>query len=998
MNDFDKVKQSVNILEIITRETGLQMKGQHLEECPFCHGHNCFSINEAEGYYKCFQCDAGGDVFTFLEKYHSIDSHASLEMAAKLSGVKLQIQKSTTGDSSLRLSTKERIFAEAAQYYHSHIFTNGGSNYLVERRGHCEDVLKKMQVGWSDGNLTDFLKAKGFAEKDLVKSHLSKEWTNDQGNTFLVDFFRKGTAIFPHYSGQRVAHFTFKDPADELEYQLPNEARAKEWRFYNQNALQSFSEVIVVEGENDLLSVMDAGVHHVIGLIGQPAEYQIKSLKSFAASKHLYLWLDNDAGGEKFIRKICGALRGISHVRIITHPGDTKDPDEYLLGYSGNKKAEIKRLKEESLDYLSWEICEISKLESLEKQLNALKERGIFSAVAEMVEAQKLVFISKIEALGFTRSAVEEQLEFHHELLADINGYYACLSNKKDADPNILALKIFTYFNKNGRFFYDRMNDVFLLYQHFTYEIGNNRPFNALIKRMTGMLPTKEPGRSVWESLASEAYNSGRRIDIASWIFTDRNTDTIYVNLNSPENILIKLSKHGLDEIPNGLNPEGVFLKSSRKIMPFQFLPDTSIFEGMKLLKSIIFDNLTCDLEQRYLVVLWTISALLLDFAPYMALMKFSGSTASGKTTAARLLSLLIYGNEHLGDPTGAAAYAIASQNPLLIIDNLESEDLTKTLNKFLLLSATKGQKEKRTGGTESDTTQEDPKALVLVTAIEPFTKAELINRTYDIDFSSSNKSDDFFEDEVIRQLIKKRDIILTAILKFVQIDVLPSLEKRKDYITVLKKEYKGHAKCRTDEYLSTLMLMLEKILKYIPYYDPDTDIMSGIESGDKDIRKAWIEYQNAKAKETETSSNSIIKLLDSMVREYLAKMKDVSPEYNSGYEEEIFVYTHPEYLLELIKTKPQIIIEENGESYTQSTIEFIATATDIVQALDRFCKNNGLANPFKSVAVFISRLMNDTNIMKKSGWEIITKPGMEPHYKKIRGVKFWKLRKTIVR
>lgn len=996
MSDFDKVKQVASILDIITGESGLQMKGKHLEECPFCGGHECFSINEAERFYKCFQCNNGGDVFTFMETYHNVSKVESLVRTAQIAGVRIENRKST-GDVALKLSVKDQIFSEAAQYYHSHMLVNGGMEYLSCKRGHSQAVLSKMQVGWSDGGLTDYLKGKGFSEADIVKSRLGKEWKNDDGNVFLVDFFRKGLAVFPHFSGQRVAHFTIKDPEKKLKYQLPNEARSKDWRFYNQNALQSYSEVLVVEGEDDLLSVMDAGIQHVIGLIGQPADYQIKALKSYAANKHLYLWLDNDTAGKEFVRKICGSLRGISNVRVISHPGETKDPDEYLLTCEVNKKAEVKRLQEDAVDYLSWEIGEISRLNSLEERLKELKERGVFAAVAEMVEAEKLVFIAKIELMGFPKSAVEEQLDFHHELLSDINGYYAVLSNKKEADPNVLALKIFHYFHRKGRFFYDRTDSVFLLYQHYTYIVGNNRPFNALIKRMTGMLPTKEPGRSVWESLASEAYNSGKQMDVASWIHTDRNTDTIYVNLNSSENIILKISKNGIDEIPNGLNSDSVFLKSSRRILPFHFLPDASVQEGMQYLKTLIFDNLTCDKEQRYLIILWTISALLVDFAPYQALMKFAGATESGKTTAARLLSLLIYGNQHLGDPTGAAAYAIAAQNPLLIIDNLESEDFTKTINKFLLLSATKGQKEKRTSGTESDTTQEDLRALILVTAIEPFTKPELINRTYDITFSTQHKSDGFIEDEVIRELLKKRDLILSAILKFVHGEVLPHLQKRKDYITILKKEYKGHSKSRTDEYLATLMLMLEKVLKYMPYYNPDTDLLSGIELGDKEIRKAWIEYQNNKAKETETASNSIIKLLDGLVREYIAKMKDMTPEDHKGYDGEIFVYTHPEYLLELVKTKPQTV-EEDGETFIKSEIEFIATATDIVQALDKFCKNNGIPNPYKSVAVFVSRLMNDTKVLKKSGWDIIAKPGMEPHFKKIRGIKFWKFRKTIIR
>jgi DNA primase len=989
-NDYQNIKDKIDLLGLITKETGLAMKGHHLAECPFCHGHECFSIQANEGRYKCFQCEAGGDIFTFLESYHQLDKSEALKKAAEISGVVLR-----RSSQDIKLTTKERIFIESADYYHSHFNSNGGQDYFIKARKHGEDILRKMKIGWTDGGLIEHLRGKGFTDLEIKKSGLAKDKSKD-GQTFLGDYFSKNLAIFPHIEGKRVLHFTMKDPAKALKYQLTNENRSKDWRFYNQGALEKYNEIIVVEGENDLLSVMDAGVDHVIGLIGQPSEQQIKSLKTHCVNKHIYLWLDNDEAGEKYIRQISKAVQGTHNLRVITYLPDFKDPDDYIQKFTGVRKKEIKRLQVESISYVSWEILKISGLENLELRLKALKNREVFSVVANMVEAEKLVYIEKLQSLGLSKKAIEEELEANQELKHELQVYFEMLTNKRDADPNHIASLIYRHLGINGRFFYDRMNDVYLMYQHHIYEIANNRPFNALIKKTTGILPTKEPGRSVWESLASEAYNSGKRIDLASWIHTDRVKDTIYVNLNSPNNILFKISTESIEEIQNGLNKEGVLLKSSRKILPVNFLPDGDIREGMIALKELIFDNLTCDKEQRYLILCWLISAFFVDFSPYMGLMKFSGPTSSGKTTAARLISMLIYGNEHLGDPSTAAAYAVASQNPLLIIDNLESSDVTKSILKFLLLSATKGGKEKRTQGTETETIEEMPKALVLITAIEPFTQAELINRTYDIEFLFKHKSDDFVEDDMIRELVKKRDLIITSILKFIQKDILPNLDRRKEYITILKKEFRNHSKNRTDEYLALLMLMLEKLLKYISFYGPE-DFLYGVETGEKEIRKAWIDYQDAKAKETETSSNTIIKLLDGLVREYLSKMKDIQPEHHPDYEDDVFVYSHPEYLLELVKTKPELV-EEGDSAYTVTHLNFVADSGDIVAAFDRFCRNNGLKNPYEKASVFGSRLNNDRHLLKKGYWELVSKERCTPYYRIIDGRRFWKFRKTLVR
>lgn len=994
MNDiYETIKNHTNLEKVIIDETGLQKKGHHLEECPFCQGHECFSIKD--GHYKCFQCSSSGDVFTFLESFHHIDKAEALKKAAEIAGIELK-EKKPKDNSGVNLTIKETIFIEAAMHYHANVSANGGRAYLMEQRGHKGDVLDTMHVGWSLGELTEYLRSKGFTNDQIKASGLAREKTIDN-KPMLVDFFKKGLAVFPHYDKEKVLHFTMKDPEKKLAYQLPNEARLKDWRFYNQTALSKFGEVIVVEGENDVLSVLDADVQHVIGLIGQPADYQIKSLKTFCAAKHLYLWLDNDEGGKGFIRKICTELNRSNNIRIFVYDEAFKDPDEYLRKLQGDRRKEIKRLQAHAVDFITWEIGEIAKLETLELRLKALKDRKVFQAVSEMVEAEKLVYVEKLVALGFNAEAVEEQIEVNQDLRRELELYFTRFP-KKDADPNAVASIIYKHLSQAGRFFRDRMSDVYLLYQHHIYQIANNRPFNALMKKSSGLLPTKEPGRSVWESLASEAYNAGRQIDLASWIYTDRNTDSIYINLNSPNNTILKVSKEGVKETPNGLNQEGILLKSSKKILPMNFLPDADIHEGMTALKELIFDNLTCEKEQRYLILCWMMSAFLLDFAPYMGLMKFSGPTSSGKTTAARLISLLIYGNEHLGDPSAAAAYAVSAQNPLLIIDNLESDDFTKSIFKFLLLSATKGGKEKRTQGTDSDTIQELPKALVLITAIEPFVKVELINRTYDIDFSSQNKSEDFVEDEAIRAIIKKRDIIMSGILKFLQRDILSNLQKRRDFIIVLKKEHKGHSKNRTDEFLATLMLMLEKLLKYIPYYTPD-EFLYGTETGEKEIRTAWISYQDAKARDTETSSNTIVKLLDSLMREYVIRMKDLQAEYDDIYKDDVFKFSHPDYLIEVVKTKAETLKDEQtGELYTRAQIEFIATSGDIVYALDKCCKNNGIKNPYDKASVFVSRLRNDRELLKRSGWELVGRPDFEPYWTRREGRRYWKFRKVIIR
>ncbi len=996
MNDFIKIKGQLDLNVTIPAESGIQKGKNHLKECPFCNGHDCFSIHKSGESFKCFQCDKSGDIFDFLQAYHGFSEHEALEHAAKIAGITLEQKKKI-----VRLSRSEKIFRDAATYYHQKM--NGGEKYFVDQRGHSKAVLDALQVGYTDGNLCEFLLER-YSPEELLDSGLVKK---DQKTGRLYDFFSSGLAIFPHHYNGRVAHFTIKDPEGKKSYQLPASKRHKKWSFYNQDALYRFKEVILVEGENDTLSVLDTGIKQVIGMTGQISEEQINVLKNHCPGKHLYLWMDNDydlnkplSKGFGYIRKICKSLSNIK-ISIFIYNDKYNDPDEFIQATPKDKwKNVVYSLKEKTVDYLTWEILQAGKRDTLEDRLKHLKEQNVFNQISRCSRIDQQIYVEKIERIGFDRESIKEQLDSDTDLRLRITDYLENLSSKRDANPNIIAEMIHSYFSGDGRFFHDLSDKVYLLYHHHIYEIGNNRPFNALIKKKTGLLPTEQPGRSVWESLASEGYNSGNTIELGSWLYTNRQEEKIFLNLNSPNNGIIRITTKGIEEIQNGLNPDNVLLKSSSKIKPFSYIPETEIEESISLIKELLFENLSCDRDLKFLLICWLISSFLSDFSPHISpLLKAEGETASGKTTAARLIEYILYGDEHLGEISVAGAYADASQNPLLVIDNLENQDIKNEMMKFLLLVATRGSKVKRKGGTESDVTEESPKALVMVTAIEPFVKSELINRTLAVQFLKEYHNPSFIDDEVTKEILKKRNIILSGILKFIQKDILPNLNKRKSYIAILNIQHKGHSKERMNVYLALMMLILEKLLSYWKEPLPEA----------KDIWLSWIFIQDNMAKEHEVSSNDILKLLDGIIREYRLRMseEEITPHLVYGYDREVYQWKHPEYGITIIMTVPEKIVDPENEFdptsyYSKSIIEFEATSNDLVYAFNRFCKNNGLQSPYGSAAIFGSRLRNDRKLLKKGNWELITKTkadGSEQiHYKVVHGKRFLKFRHILIK
>jgi DNA primase len=161
------------------------------------------------------------------------------------------------------------------------------------------------------------------------------------------------------------------------------------------------------------------------------------------------------------------------------------------------------------------------------------------------------------------------------------------------------------------------------------------------------------------------------------------------------------------------------------------------------------------------------------------------------------------------------------------------------------------------------------------------------------------------------------------------------------------------------------------------------------------------VEYQHSRAREMETSSNSILKLLDGLAREYLLKMRALAPEQPGapyGYDGDVAVFTHEEYHLEAVKSQAETVEEDGGEKYSRAFFEFQGTSSDLCAAFDRYCRNQGIRNPYSTAAIFGARLRNDQHLLEKGGWELVARPETDPYFRVVRGQRYFKFRKALIR
>ncbi len=364
-DNFAAVRERIDPVARIEALTKAKVKTSspgdvRLVPCPFCGSKTGFSVNPQPKTYCCHPagCGAQGAVFTFVKAVRGFTrNHDALKFLAERVGYDLPAAR-PLGDTCLAaiLKLAHEMKTAAADYYAARLwdrrdeeftYTRAGEKhatpvlgYQTNMRGHSEGVLKYMRVGWSDGKLLDHLKARYRDHPDrklafaaMIASGLVKRTASS-----FRDRFRPGGYIYPVTDAGTVITLTVKYPDDgTANYQLPRteEVDGQEvsvWgtRFYflNHDALGA-DDLVLVEGEDDLLSMMDlAGYASVCGLRGTPNKQQIAALAERRRGKRTYLCLDNDDAGREIAARLWKIFSGPDYrARVLSWPGPSAPAD-----------------------------------------------------------------------------------------------------------------------------------------------------------------------------------------------------------------------------------------------------------------------------------------------------------------------------------------------------------------------------------------------------------------------------------------------------------------------------------------------------------------------------------------------------------------------------------------------------------------------------------------------------------------------------------------------
>ena len=332
----ERLREQVDIVRVVGEYVRLRRVGNRYSGlCPF---HNektpSFSVSSEHQYFRCFGCDAKGDVFKFVELIEGLTFFEALKKLADQNGIALPKQSFASDEETRLKAALYDMHEVAADHFRSNLAGPGGAaaRAYLAKRGVSPAAVQQFGLGLAEGSLLRVLERRGFKAEQLEASGLVGK--RDDGSFY--DRFRN-RLIFPiqNESGKVIAFGgRALDPEDKAKYLNSPETKLdrKTPVLYNlhraKDTAMKLDRIVLVEGYMDVIGASQAGVAEVVASCGTALTVeQIRAMKRHSLNLHLNF--DPDAAGTKASERSVKLLLDESmKVRIVELEGGL-DPDEY---------------------------------------------------------------------------------------------------------------------------------------------------------------------------------------------------------------------------------------------------------------------------------------------------------------------------------------------------------------------------------------------------------------------------------------------------------------------------------------------------------------------------------------------------------------------------------------------------------------------------------------------------------------------------------------------
>ncbi|MDP4903269.1 MAG: DNA primase [Algoriphagus sp.] len=423
----DKVKERVDIVEVIGDYVPLKKKGQNMWACCPFHGEKTpsFSISPSKQIYKCFGCGKAGDPIQFVMDIEGIGFQEAIRQLAGKYGIEVEEEANLSPEQNLEQNERESLFIAtnfAKDFFIKNLDTEEGKSIGVsyfKERGFSPQIIQKFDLGYALDGWDNFLKAAkaaGYQEDILLKAGLILQKEGEPER--LYDRFRNRVTFTIHnVSGKAIgfgARILTKDKnqpkyINSPETPIYHKSDVLYGMFQAKKAIRDFDNCFLVEGYTDVVSLHLSGIENVVASSGTSlTEGQIKLIRRF--TNQVTVLYDGDPAGIKAsLRGIDLLLEGGLNVKAVVFP-EGEDPDSYSRKVGS--QAFQQYLKKESRDFIGFKIG----LYKEEIEQDPIRKAGIIREVVQSIGKIPDPIIRSVYAKEASNLlAIEEEI-IHAEL------------------------------------------------------------------------------------------------------------------------------------------------------------------------------------------------------------------------------------------------------------------------------------------------------------------------------------------------------------------------------------------------------------------------------------------------------------------------------------------------------------------------------------------------------------------------------------------------------
>ncbi len=348
----ERIKQAIDIVDLVGSYLPLRREGRGFKAlCPWHDDTRpSLQVNPERQSFRCWVCDIGGDIFSFIMRMEGVEFPEALRMLADRANISLaDAPHSPAPADDKRLLYQAMAWAD--EQYHRCLLHDSAAqaarDYLAERHVSA-DSIRRFQLGFAPDDWNWLAEhARGTPYSLPVLERVGLVSRRRQGPGYYDRF--KGRVLFPIFDGQsravgvggrvlpQLAGPDMAKYVNSPESPLFSKSKLLYGLNMARDAIRKTSTALVVEGYTDCIAAHQFGFDNCVAVLGTAlGTGHVQLLRRYADRVRVILVLDGDEAGRRRAKEVLELFVSANvDLRVLTLPDDA-DPADYLLAHGAD--------------------------------------------------------------------------------------------------------------------------------------------------------------------------------------------------------------------------------------------------------------------------------------------------------------------------------------------------------------------------------------------------------------------------------------------------------------------------------------------------------------------------------------------------------------------------------------------------------------------------------------------------------------------------------------